>query len=41
MITSWWQLAAWTPRLLLALLVLLAALVIAALVRMVWEVFRP
>jgi hypothetical protein len=39
-ISGWWQLAAWTPRLLLAMGVLLAVLVVVQIARIVIEVFR-
>lgn len=40
MINGWWQLAAWTPRLLLALGMLLAAMVAVVIARNVIEIFR-
>jgi hypothetical protein len=40
MISGWWQLAAWTPRLLLALGALVAVLIVVVITRNVVEIFR-
>ncbi len=41
MIYGWWQLAAWTPRLLLALGGLVVVLIVFVILRNVVSLFRP
>jgi len=41
MISGWWRLAAWTPRLLLALGGLVVVLIVVVILRNVASLFRP